>query len=52
MYAIRSYYVRGEWTFDGIVMTDWGGSYNADLICRHGADLEMPGGKVLNKDIV
>lgn len=33
-----------EWAFDGLVMSDWYGTYSTDLGINAGLDLEMPGG--------
>jgi beta-glucosidase len=35
--------LRGEWGFDGLVMSDWGGTHSAGASARAGLDLEMPG---------
>ncbi len=35
--------LRREWGFDGIVMSDWGGSHATIDALRAGLDLEMPG---------
>jgi beta-glucosidase len=35
--------LRGEWGFDGLVMSDWGGTHSAGRSVRAGLDLEMPG---------
>ncbi|PCH38789.1 glycoside hydrolase family 3 protein [Wolfiporia cocos MD-104 SS10] len=35
--------LRKEWGFDGIVMSDWYGTYSVDLAVNAGLDLEMPG---------
>mgnify|MGYP004653048731 FL=1 len=35
--------LRGEWGFDGIVMSDWGGTHDRIAGVRAGEDLEMPG---------
>ncbi|RMY04339.1 hypothetical protein D0868_06993 [Hortaea werneckii] len=35
--------LRGEWQFDGLVMSDWFGTYSAAESVRAGLDLEMPG---------
>ena len=35
--------LRTEWGFDGIVMSDWGGTHDRIAGIRSGEDLEMPG---------
>jgi beta-glucosidase bgl3E len=35
--------LRGEWGFDGIVITDWGGSNDHTKGVLYGSNLEMPG---------
>ncbi|KAL4246517.1 glycosyl hydrolase 3 family protein [Abortiporus biennis] len=35
--------LRKEWGFDGIVMSDWFGTYSVDLPINAGMELEMPG---------
>ena len=35
--------LRTEWGFDGIVMSDWGGTHDRAAGIRAGEDLEMPG---------
>ncbi|MFD2647173.1 glycoside hydrolase family 3 C-terminal domain-containing protein [Devosia albogilva] len=35
--------LRGEWGFDGIVMSDWFGSHSTAPTVNAGLDLEMPG---------
>ena len=35
--------LREEWGFDGLVMSDWGGTHSAGASVRAGLDLEMPG---------
>lgn len=34
--------LRGEWGFDGLVVSDWGGSRGQVAAVKAGADLEMP----------
>ena len=34
--------LRGEWGHDGIVVSDWGGTYDRVAAIKAGADLEMP----------
>ncbi|KAH9994133.1 beta-glucosidase [Russula compacta] len=38
--------LRKEWQFDGLIMSDWFGTYSVDHAINAGLDLEMPG---LNK---
>lgn len=35
--------LREEWGFEGIVMSDWHGTYSVDLSINAGVELEMPG---------
>ena len=35
--------LRGEWGFDGVVMSDWHGCHSSAPSLRAGLDLEMPG---------
>ncbi|GAA5898000.1 hypothetical protein JCM6882_003304 [Rhodosporidiobolus microsporus] len=35
--------LREEWGFDGLVMSDWFGTYSIDTAINAGLDLEMPG---------
>ncbi|KAK4699085.1 beta-glucosidase, partial [Phenoliferia sp. Uapishka_3] len=35
--------LRKEWGFDGIVISDWQGTYSCDTAMNAGLDLEMPG---------
>ncbi len=41
---------RGEWGFDGIMMSDWNATYDALAAANGGTDLEMPSGKYLNRE--
>ncbi|MGE4454532.1 MAG: beta-glucosidase [Sphaerochaeta sp.] len=44
--------LRGEWQFNGLVISDWNSLYSTDGVLKCGADLEMPGGKYLTKEAV
>lgn len=33
--------LKGEWKFDGAVVSDWGGTHDTDQAVRHGLDLEF-----------
>ena len=33
--------LKGEWKFDGVVISDWGGVHNTDQAVNNGLDLEM-----------
>ena len=35
--------LRGDWGFDGIVMSDWFGTHSTEATVNAGLDLEMPG---------
>ncbi|MFG1808022.1 glycoside hydrolase family 3 C-terminal domain-containing protein [Streptomyces sp. NPDC049040] len=39
--------LRGTWGFDGIVMSDWGGTHSTVQTAKAGSDIEMPGGTYL-----
>ncbi len=44
--------LRGEWGFDGLVVSDWGGSHNRVAALEAGADLEMPECKLSAPEVV
>lgn len=39
--------LKNEWGFDGVVMSDWGGVHETDVV-QAGNDLEMPTGHYMN----
>ena len=46
-YDLLTDITRGEWGFDGMIMTDWGGGQSTPSISMHaGNDLIMPGNSV------
>ncbi|HEU4388174.1 MAG TPA: glycoside hydrolase family 3 C-terminal domain-containing protein [Blastocatellia bacterium] len=40
---------KKEWGFDGVIMSDWGGTYDAVGAANGGLDLEMPSGQFMNR---
>jgi beta-glucosidase len=43
---------RGDWKFDGILMSDWDASYDGVAEANGCLDLEMPRAKFMNKDVL
>jgi beta-glucosidase len=41
--------VKKEWGFDGVIMSDWGGTYDGIEAANGGQDLEMPGPVHMNR---
>lgn len=44
--------LRGEWGFDGLVVSDWGGNNDAPLALTAGSNLEMPSSNGITADRV
>ncbi len=44
--------LRGEWGFGGLVVSDWGGTYDKVAAVKAGVDLEMPRCKFSAEDVV
>ena len=40
--------LKGDWKFDGILMSDWDATYSPVGAANNGLDLEMPSGKFMN----
>ena len=40
--------LKGEWGFEGVLMSDWSATYDAVAACNNGLDLEMPSPKFMN----
>ena len=40
---------RKDWGFEGIMMSDWGGTYDGVAAANGGLDLEMPSGQFMNR---
>ncbi|MCX6245027.1 MAG: glycoside hydrolase family 3 C-terminal domain-containing protein [Bacteroidetes bacterium] len=41
--------LKGDWKFDGIVMSDWGSTYDGVAAAQAGLDLEMPAADFMNR---
>ncbi|MGN0813452.1 MAG: glycoside hydrolase family 3 C-terminal domain-containing protein [Candidatus Coproplasma sp.] len=44
--------LRGEWGFSGLVVSDWGGSFDRVEALKAGADLEMPACTISETEII
>jgi len=42
--------LKGDWGFDGFVMSDWVSTYNGLACAKAGLDLEMPSGRYMHPD--
>jgi beta-glucosidase len=42
--------LKGEWGFDGILMSDWGATHDGIAAANGGLDLEMPSPTFMNRD--
>lgn len=42
--------LKGEWGFDGFVVSDWASTYDGVVAANAGLDLEMPDAKFMNRD--
>jgi beta-glucosidase len=42
--------LKGDWKFDGLVMSDWSSTYDGVAAANGGLDLEMPSGEHMNRD--
>jgi beta-glucosidase len=40
--------LKGEWGFQGLLMSDWDATYDGVAACNNGLDLEMPSPKFMN----
>ena len=40
--------LKGEWKFDGVLMSDWDATYDGVAAANNGLDLEMPGPRFMN----
>jgi beta-glucosidase len=46
---LNSEILKKEWGFDGVLMSDWGATYDAVAAAIGGLDLEMPSGRFFNR---
>lgn len=44
--------LKADWGFEGIVMSDWNSTYDGLACAKNGLDLEMPSGKLMNREIL
>jgi beta-glucosidase len=44
--------LKGDWGFDGILMSDWGATHHGIASANAGLDLEMPGGNLMTDKIL
>jgi beta-glucosidase len=42
--------LKGDWKFDGLVMSDWSSTYDGVAAANAGLDLEMPSGQFMNRE--
>jgi beta-glucosidase len=42
--------LKGDWGFGGFVMSDWVSTYNGLNCARGGLDIEMPSGRMMNRE--
>ncbi|OKL59878.1 hypothetical protein UA08_04661 [Talaromyces atroroseus] len=51
-YDLLQAIIRDEWGFDGLIMSDWRGTYSTAEAIKAGLDLEMPGPTLLRGSLV
>ncbi len=44
--------LKGEWRFDGFVVSDWGATHSTVEAANNGLDIEMPGGKYFGEELL
>lgn len=42
--------LKGEWGFEGFIVSDWASTYDGLACAKGGLDLEMPSGAMMNKE--
>jgi beta-glucosidase len=48
--ALDKQLLKKEWGFDGVLMSDWDATYDGVAAANAGLDLEMPSGKLMNRE--
>lgn len=46
---LNSEIAKKDWGFDGVIMSDWGATYDGVAAAKNGLDLEMPSAKFMNR---
>lgn len=44
--------LKGEWGFEGLLMSDWASTYDGVAAAKAGLDLEMPNGQFMNRKVL
>jgi beta-glucosidase len=44
--------LKGEWGFQGVLMSDWDSTYDGVAAANNGLDLEMPGARFMNSKVL
>jgi beta-glucosidase len=44
--------LKGEWGFDGFVVSDWGATHSTVEAANNGLDIEMPGGRYFGEQLL
>lgn len=44
--------LKGEWGFDGFIVSDWASTYSSLPVVKGGLDLEMPKGAFMNRETI
>jgi len=44
--------LKGDWNFEGVLMSDWDATYDGVAAANNGLDLEMPSPRFMNKQVL
>lgn len=47
---LNNHVLKGEWGFDGVLMSDWDSTHDGVAAALGGLDLEMPSGRFMNRE--